>query len=264
MAERIDPVVVDVRDGPGTAHLQIAIHEHHANRIAGLQRTFERHLACPQTGGAAARGDEALAAKRGTEEVPDLRLEARHHERCRDGAQQRAQFPARQPGHGICPAQLGALRTLCKGPVPVERPAKRGRQVFARQREVDLNLCAGRPHAGHRDGVRHFRDGSDPGNGLFGKRTQRVRHGADEPPVDVHGAAAHAGDDTGVGQRPAFEARENQIAARADHVLEHAQDIDLELFDAGTLEYRPADRDHTGKDFIHVHLRGNRRAGRAW
>src|SRR5687768_17901836 len=40
---------------------------------------------------------------------------------------------------------------------------------------------------------------------FLGKRTQRVRHRADEASVDVDGTAAHSGDDAGVRQRSAFE-----------------------------------------------------------
>ena len=103
-----------------------------------------------------------------------------------------------------------------------------------------------------------------PGNRLLGERAQRVRHGADEPAVDVDRAAAHAGDDAGVGERPAFEPRENQIAVRADDVLEHAENVDLELLDAGALEYRPADRDHAGTDFVDVHASSRRSSLVGW
>ena len=191
------------------------------------------------------------------EEIADLRLEARHHERCGDGAQQRAQLPAGQPGHGVYAAEL---RRRCgpsaNGRFQLSARAKRRRQVFARQREVELNLCAGRPHAPAivAESVISAM-GVIPAIGSLENAPSAYDTAPMQPAVDVHGAAAHAGDDTGVGQRPAFEAGENQIATRADHVLEHAEDVDLELFDARAFEYRPAHGDHAGTDFIHVHLR---------
>jgi hypothetical protein len=42
---------------------------------------------------------------------------------------------------------------------------------------------------------------------------------------------------------------------RADDVLEHAQDVNFEFFDARPFEHRPADADHAGTDFVDAHLR---------
>ena len=89
-----------------------------------------------------------------------------------------------------------------------------------------------------------------PAIGFLGELAQRVRHGADEPAVDVDRAAAHAGNDAGVGQRAAFEPGQNQIAARADAVAQHADDVDLELVEAIALEDGAADADHAGPDLI--------------
>ena len=38
MAERVDAVAVDVRDGAGGAHLEIAADERHADRVPFAQR----------------------------------------------------------------------------------------------------------------------------------------------------------------------------------------------------------------------------------
>ena len=55
-----------------------------------------------------------------------------------------------------------------------------------------------------------------PAIGSVGELAERVRHGTDEPAVDVDGATAHAGNDAGLGQRTAFEPGEDEIPARAD------------------------------------------------
>ena len=45
---------------------------------------------------------------------------------------------------------------------------------------------------------------------------------------------------------------------RADDVLEHAEDVGLELLDVRAVEHRPADADHAGPDLVDVHLRRRR------
>src|SRR6185503_15251792 len=72
----------------------------------------------------------------------------------------------------------------------------------------------------------------------------------------IHRAAAHPGDDAGVRQRPAFELGENQIPMRADHVLEHADDVGLELLDVRAIEDRASDPDHAGPNLVDSHLGG--------
>ena len=57
-------------------------------------------------------------------------------------------------------------------------------------------------------------------------------------------------------ERTAFEPGQDQVAVRADDVLEHADDVRLELLDAGAVEDRPADADHPGTDVGDAHLRG--------
>ena len=83
---------------------------------------------------------------------------------------------------------------------------------------------------------------------------------ADQAPVDVDRAAAHAGDDAGLGQRPAFEPRQDQIALRRLDVLQHAEDVDLEVLHLGALEDRAARADHPRLDFLDRHQAGRRRA----
>ena len=83
-----------------------------------------------------------------------------------------------------------------------------------------------------------------PAIGFLRERADRVRDRADQPAVDVDRAAAHAGDDAGFGERPAFEPREDQVALRALDVAQHAEDVDLEVLQLGALEDRAADADH--------------------
>ena len=59
-----------------------------------------------------------------------------------------------------------------------------------------------------------------------------------------------------VGQRSAFEPGEDQVALRADDVLDDADDVGFELLDARAFEDRVADADHARPDFRDTHLRG--------
>src|SRR5581483_4225776 len=57
----------------------------------------------------------------------------------------------------------------------------------------------------------------------------------------------------------AFEPGQNEVAMRADHVFEHAEDVRLELLDVGAVEHGPADADHSGTNLVDAHLRRRRR-----
>ena len=77
-----------------------------------------------------------------------------------------------------------------------------------------------------------------PAIAFLRKLAQLIRHRAKQPAVDVHRTAAHAGNDAGLGEWSALETREDEIAARSDDVLEHADDVDLELLDLVAFETR--------------------------
>ena len=47
-----------------------------------------------------------------------------------------------------------------------------------------------------------------------------------------------------VGERSALEPGEDQVALRADDVVQDAEDVDLEFFDRVAGEHRAADADH--------------------
>ena len=136
-------------------------------------------------------------------------------------------------------------------PHPRERRAKRVGNALAGDRKLESCTDADRrTRRVERGGVNHFGNRRDAGKGFLRKRAQRVRHGACQTPVDVNRAAAHPGDHARVGQRPAFEPGQNEIAPRADDIPQHAEDVDLELFDLVALPHREAGRFHSRFDLI--------------
>ncbi len=140
---------------------------------------------------------------------------------------------------------------------------ERGGQRRGAERQVQLGArtAADGAAAGAPRRLNHLVDRRDAGDRLLARTRRGVGDGADQPAVDVDRAAAHAGDDAGVRQRPALEPRQHQVAAAAPYVLEHAEDLDLELFDRRALENRAADAGHAGLDFRHRH---HRRDGSEW
>ena len=249
VAEGVDAAVIHERDGAGAGHGQVAAHERRTDRIARLQgrgRIRARSLA------GADGGDEAAAVERGGPQLPDLRIESVEHHRRGDGLQQGAQPLAgrRRQAERAHVVGLPGERTR-----PVERPADHGLQVGGRCRKRR------RPRRRPRDrgpvGVRrgHLADRRDAGDGLPGKRAQRVGDGADQPVVDVDGAAAHALDDPGFGQRPAGQPGHDDVAARAHDVAQHAQDLDPELLAPGAVEHGEADAAHARPHLVEGHAR---------
>ena len=117
-----------------------------------------------------------------------------------------------------------------KRTIPVERFAEACEQAITRQRELDLHACAGTRRIQRRR-IRHFRDRGDTGDRLVEKLPSEYDTAPMSLPVDVHRAAAHAGDDPGLRQRPAFEPREDQVALRADDVFDDAEDVGLKVLD---------------------------------
>ena len=254
MAEGIHAIAVDVRHGAGAAELKIAGDECDADRIARLERSFERHLARTRARRAAAARNESLIPKCAADHIRDLGLEARHRQRRRDGVEQRAELRAAETGNRTRarePRVAGAIR---ERPIPIQRFAKRGGQALACQRKFHLHARGARTRAVEGRGVRHLRNRRNAGDRLFREAAQRIRDGADQFAVDVDGTAAHPGDDAGVRERSAFEFGEYEVAMRPDDVLEHADDVDLEFLDPSPIEDRSADADHSGPDLIDAHL----------
>ena len=88
----------------------------------------------------------------------------------------------------------------------------------------------------------HLLDRLDAGDRLLGiGKTQRNRSG--QLAVDVNGAAAHALQDADLLEGAAAESRQDNGLLWGD-VWEHAEDLDLELFDAVPLENRSPDAVH--------------------
>ena len=196
-------------------------------------------------------------------------------EGARDDIAQRAREPAERERRGDGPhqdAELRAARLVRRAEAfephvggavgerlaePRERLPQRGRDLLRREREVE----PGTPSAGRSSGRRagrldHLLDRRDAGDRLLRKRPERVRDGAEQTPVDVDGASAHACDDARGRQRAAFEARDDQVATRGGGVAKDAEDADRELLDAVTLEDRAAHADHAGTDLVHRHVPG--------
>src|SRR5262249_26331734 len=96
----------------------------------------------------------------------------------------------------------------------------------------------------------------DTGDRLLRKASEGVGHGANQPIIDIHGAAAHAGDDTGIREWTTFESGQNQVAPRANHVLEHTEDIDAEFLDVRAVEDRATDSHHARSNLRDRHLIG--------
>ena len=94
VAERVDALAVDVRDGAGAAELQIAVEEHHADRVARFRRAVVRHFSRSRPRRRAAHREKALLAKCAAERIRELGFESRHHERCGNRAEQRAELIA--------------------------------------------------------------------------------------------------------------------------------------------------------------------------
>jgi hypothetical protein len=90
----------------------------------------------------------------------------------------------------------------------------------------------------------HGFDGLDARYGLFGER-KAEGDGPEQLTVDINRAAAHALENAGFGQWAAAEPGEDD-GLLWTQILEHAEDFDLELFDAVALEDGPADAAETG------------------
>ena len=58
--------------------------------------------------------------------------------------------------------------------------------------------------------------------------------------------------------RPAFEAREDQVALRPLDVAQDAEDVDLEVLELGAFEHGAADADHARLDLFDRHQRRRR------
>ena len=94
----------------------------------------------------------------------------------------------------------------------------------------------------------HGFNGLDARYGLFGER-KAEGDGPQQLAVNVDRATAHALENAGLGQWAAAKPGEDDGLLWAE-ILEHAEDFDLELFDAVALEDGPADAAETGTHIL--------------
>ena len=90
----------------------------------------------------------------------------------------------------------------------------------------------------------HSLDRLDAGNRLFGKG-KTESDSAEQLAANIDRAAAHALQNASFGQWPPAEPGQNDSLLWTQ-ILEHAEDFDLEFFDAVALEDGPADAPETG------------------
>ena len=256
MAERVNVVAVDMGDGPGAAEQQIAAHKRDAQRVARLQWPFEGHVAGPRARGGAHR-HEALILEGGAEHRAEIRLETAHHQRRGDRPQHRRHFTAETADRGRTD-ELRIRGPIGKRAVPVQRAAESGHQAVARQRKLDIHARRRRTRRCQGRFFGHLVDRRDAGDRFLREAAEGVGDGADEAAVDVDRAAAHSGDDAGLGERSAFEPRQNHVPARAHDVFDDADDVGAEFFDAGAGENGVANAHHAGPDLGDRHERCGR------
>ena len=254
MAEGVDAVAVDLGDRAGRAELEVAGDERDADRIAGTQRLLR-----PRGGilaaGARHHRQESLLAERGGQRIDHRRVEAADRQRRRDRTQHR-------PDAGIDAGaeHLDVGRIFRERAHPRERLAQRCAHAFRGQRHLQVDTAGLSPRRRRKRRVLdHLVDRRDARDRFLGELAERIRDGADEPAVDIDGAAAHPGNHARVGQRSAFELGENQVAARADDVAQHAEDVDLEFIEPITLEHGAADADHARLELVDGKCCGGRR-----
>ena len=258
MAECVDPIAVDVRHRARRSHLEVAAGERDADGIAFAQRTGWRHtLLASRNAGHDRR--EARAAKAGRHQVDGFGLEAAEQQRRRDWPEHRADLRSCRGGKTN---RLHVGRTPRKRREARREGRQRSGESLARDRQLETRLV--RPAAaGEPRRVLHLRDRRDARDRLLRKLSNRVGDCADQASVDVDRASAHALGDARLREPGALEPRENQIAARALHVSQDADDVDLEVLELRAFEDGAAHTDHAGLDLFHRHERGGGGKGRA-
>lgn len=94
----------------------------------------------------------------------------------------------------------------------------------------------------------HGLDGLDAGNWLFGKG-KTESDSAEQFAANIDRAAAHALQNASFGQWPPAEPGQNDSLLWTQ-ILEHAEDFDLEFFNAVALEDGPADAPEAGMHIL--------------
>ena len=186
-----------MRDGSGRAHFEIAADERDADRVAFTQRT-RRGLDVERLPADAAADHRHESRRRGRRRPADRPSPARTRSAraASNRPQHRAELRAGRRGHAHRPGRRPAGRRTARCRAYAAR--QRGGQLFARDRQLDPRLLGSR--RARVISVASFISaiGVMPAIGFLRERPDRVRHRADQPAVDVDGAAAHAGGDTGL------------------------------------------------------------------
>ena len=255
MAEGVDAVAVHLGDRAGGAEREVARQQRHADGVAGRQRGRPR---------------PAVAARRGR--APGPRRSRRSAGSAPARRARRATKPLETSGTAIGRRSVAT----CRGNSPalgVDQHLGRRRGEGPHLAELappDAEQLVGRRRRGRAPAAPAAMPGRVPASAVasvisaigvmpaiasFGNWPELIGHGADQPAVDVDRAAAHPGDDAGLGQRAAFELGQDEVALRRHHALERADDPDGELLDGVAAEDGAPDADHARADFRHRHHR---------
>ena len=129
---------------------------------------------------------------------------------------------------------------------------KLARNTPGKKRESVWTVLSPVERAGTRDsksGVpKHGLDGLNASDGLPGEG-EPERDSAQQFTADIHRAAAHTLQNTGFSEWPAAEPGEDDGLPWSE-ILENAEDLDLELFDAISLEDGFTDSSKAGADIL--------------
>ncbi len=250
MAERVDAPAVDVGDRAGGAEGQVAADQADADRVAGRQRGGDGRPGGDRGLGRVPRRERR--AERTRERRGHVAGEAGHRVGDRDRPQLRM---IRERGEHRR-VDAGQLDRRAGAGDPREGVAQGGRELRRRRRPGQVGGHA--PHRRRRaggavGGVDHVGDRGDAGDRLLREGAERVGHRADEPAVDVDGAAAHPLHDARVGQALPGQPGQDQVAPRPDRVGQRPEDLDLEFGPRVALEDADPGAVHPGLDLVHGH-----------
>ena len=195
--QRIDAVGLDGGDGAGGVDRGVAGDQHHSGHVAGS----EMLVVGVRRGGAALRGDEAVALRFRARTVAACRLKAGEDQRRVDRLQRGAGRANRCATRcHVLQSDFSCERCDCDEFVRSEYVGANLLWLeFVRTARVVCGALLGT------DGFRIVFDRGDAGDGFFGEDAQFQGERAGEFAVEVDGAAAHAGDHAGVFDFWAFE-----------------------------------------------------------
>ena len=222
VAESIDMVAIDIGDGAIGAHVVIAGEELDTDHGSGLE-----------VGGIAHGGIQFAG---GTDRLPWLQPE--RAELRREGLQ----GGAGESAEGKRGGDIGHLCAAGHGERGLGKCAEELVGGEGDRRSWSGDGCT------NGDGPDHVFDGADAGDGIFGEGEPQG-HRTDEFSIYIYWAAAHALHDAGLFQRSAGKSREDD-GLMGPHVIEYAEDFDLEFLDTVPGEDGASDAVHAGTDVL--------------